>query len=177
MAEVTGPCSTMPGAIHTLPEGTMCDDHPDRPAIKRVQGETDSFGSELHDMCAECYEQHKVDMEAYRKEIATGCCDWCKNGATDLRQMRDFEEGSAGPLYMVCGACRKRQADELAEEANARDDFLDYHESDLDCDSDDDDNYDHEVEVEEPTEGPELPAHLLPPTGYPRAYVDGQFIY
>ncbi len=41
MAEVTGPISSLPGAYHSLPKGTMCDEHPDRPAVARVQGETD----------------------------------------------------------------------------------------------------------------------------------------
>lgn len=122
MAEVTGPCSTLPGARHAVPEGTKCDDHPDREATHRVQGETDSFGSELIDMCAECHAAFKKEMADTAAERATGCCDWCKNHATDLRTMRDFEEGMAGPVYQVCGACRKRQNDELAEEVNAHDD-------------------------------------------------------
>lgn len=46
MAEVTGPTSYLPGHHCKLPPGTMCDEHPDRLAIARVQGETDSFGSE-----------------------------------------------------------------------------------------------------------------------------------
>lgn len=30
MGDVTGPISTLPGRRHELPEGTMCDVHPDR---------------------------------------------------------------------------------------------------------------------------------------------------
>jgi hypothetical protein len=52
MADVTGPISTLPGSSHhDVPDGMMCDDHPDRPAVTRLQGETDSFGSEMHDLC------------------------------------------------------------------------------------------------------------------------------
>jgi hypothetical protein len=47
MGEVTGPISTLPGHSHQVPDGTVCDDHPDRPAVARIQGETDSFGAEL----------------------------------------------------------------------------------------------------------------------------------
>ena len=54
MSDVTGPISTLPGCERAVDPGTMCDEHPDRPAVARVQGETDSFGSEQHDLCAEC---------------------------------------------------------------------------------------------------------------------------
>src|SRR3954463_12051043 len=54
MADVTGPISTLPGTGHHLPDGTMCDQHPDRPAVARIQGETDSFGCEMNDLCQEC---------------------------------------------------------------------------------------------------------------------------
>ena len=116
MADVTGPISSLPGSHHETPGGTMCDDHPDRPAVRRVQGETDSFGSEMHDMCQECYDEHKAEREKYRAEAATGTCDWCKSHATDLRPRRDWEEGSCGRVYDVCGACVKREMDALEEE-------------------------------------------------------------
>ena len=47
MADVTGPISSLPGSGHSVPDGAMCDEHPDRPAVARVQGETDSFGCEM----------------------------------------------------------------------------------------------------------------------------------
>ena len=110
MAEVTGPISTFPGSLHTVPEGTICDQHPDRPAVARIQGETDSFGCELNDACEEC-------LKAYREyarspEARTGTCDWCKSEATDLADTRDYEEGMTGPVYRVCRACRRRRDDE-----------------------------------------------------------------
>lgn len=184
MAEVTGPCSTLPGAIHTVPAGTMCDDHPDREATKRVQGETDSFGSELHDMCQECYDAHKKYMADTAVERATGCCDWCKKHATDLRRMRDFEEGMGGPLYDVCGACRRRQNDELEEELRESGHY-DYDDGHLECELDSaHDDYDptedawyDEAAAEAGIQGPALPVAALPSQGYPRAYVDGRFIY
>lgn len=116
MAEITGPISTMPGAHHSVPTGVMCDAHPDRPATHRVQGETDSFGCELNDMCEECYAEHKAVMAETAAERATGTCEWCGNHATDLRSTRDYDEGSYGRLYDVCFACRKRANDEAQEE-------------------------------------------------------------
>lgn len=184
MAEVIGPCSTLPGARHTVPEGTMCDKHEDRVAVARIQGETDSFGAELNDMCQECYNAHKQYMADTAVERATGCCDWCKNHATDLRRMRDFEEGLGGPLYDVCGACRKRQNDELEEELRESGHY-DHDDSQLEAELDsahddydptEDASYD-EAGAEVETQGPQLPVEALPPRGYPRAYVDGQFIY
>lgn len=42
----------------------MCDDHPDRPATHRVQGETDSFGCEYIDWCQECHDKYLAEREA-----------------------------------------------------------------------------------------------------------------
>lgn len=94
----------------------MCDGHSEVSAVKRVQGETDSFGAELNDMCQACYDQHRAEIEAYRAEEATGTCDWCLSPATDLRKRRDFEEGMCGRVYDVCGACVKKENDRLREE-------------------------------------------------------------
>lgn len=116
MADVTGPISTLPGAVHSCPTGTMCDEHPDRPAVRRIQGETDSFGSEMHDLCQECVDAMKAHAESEegKREMAdwrTGNCEWCRKPATDLRDARDYEEGMNGPVYRVCGDCIKRRND------------------------------------------------------------------
>lgn len=112
MAHVSGPCSTLPGSMHTLPAGSMCDDHEDRPAVRRIQGETDSFGAEYFDVCQECYDAFK---NRDRTEDATGTCEWCKQSATDLRKRRDPDEGQAGPVYDVCGACVRRENERLLD--------------------------------------------------------------
>lgn len=125
MADVTGPISTLPGASHEAPVGVMCDEHPDRPATTRIQGETDSMGSEMHDLCDECAKE----MVRACREPRDGVCDWCKKPATDLRDRRDYEEGMSGRLYEVCGACVKRENDELRAEAEGyecQDPFDDY---------------------------------------------------
>ncbi|WP_050400453.1 hypothetical protein [Bradyrhizobium embrapense] len=119
MADVTGPISTLPGSGHRLPDGTMCDRHPDRPAVARIQGETDSFGSEMNDLCTECLEAQRV--YARSPEARTGRCDWCKTNATDLSNTRDIDEGSAGPVYRVCGGCKKKQDDAIREELDRYD--------------------------------------------------------
>lgn len=120
MADVTGPISTLPGSIHSPPGGTMCDNHPDEPAVTRVQGETDSFGSEMEDICQQCIDERRAYRcseagKAEELEWRTGNCDWCKKPATDRRETRDYEEGMHGPVYMVCGPCRgRRDAEDAA---------------------------------------------------------------
>lgn len=112
MADVTGPVSTLPGATMATPEGMVCDWHADRPAVRRVQGETDSFGAEYIDLCQECLDE----TTKHDEESRTGRCDWCGQQAPDLRPRRDFEEGMSGRVYDVCGACVKREHDQLEAE-------------------------------------------------------------
>lgn len=115
MADVTGRISTLPGSRHTVPEGSMCDRHPERVAVVRIQGETDSFGSEMHDLCQECIDEIREHAEQDRK----GQCDWCKQDKTDLRPKRDYDEGLYGPVYRVCGDCAGSYDRSFAEEAEA----------------------------------------------------------
>ena len=121
MGDVTGPISTLPGRVHELPKGAKCDVHPDRNAVVRIQGETDSFGCEMHDCCEECADE--IRAYARSAEARTGKCDWCKKPATDLSYTRDYEEGMSGPVYRVCGACRKRREDEDRAELARYDDW------------------------------------------------------
>lgn len=124
MSEVTGPISSLPGASHDVPDGMTCDGHPDRPAVARIQGETDSFGCELHDMCQECLDEHRAYLRSDEaQEDRKGQCEWCKGFATDLRDARDYEEGMCGRVYRVCGACIKRVNDEAARELEAMESF------------------------------------------------------
>ena len=116
MSLVTGPISTMPGHCHKVPEGTKCDYHKDRFAAYRVQGETDSMGCEMEDLCTECKtKQDKACLEA----DSSGTCDWCKGEAPQLVNRRDYDEGMSGPIYRVCMVCtavdNKRVAEEYEE--------------------------------------------------------------
>lgn len=126
MADVTGPISTLPGTGHDVPAGAMCDDHPDRPATHRVQGETDSMGCELLDMCATCFAAHRA---AARNADTSGNCDWCKQHAPALRNRRDYEEGMSGSVYRVCTPCIDAQnARDEAELARYDNSYFDYKE-------------------------------------------------
>jgi hypothetical protein len=119
MADVTGPISTLSGALHELPEGQMCDEHPRRKAVVRIQGETDSFGCEMNDMCEECAAEHRAYLKSPEAaEYRKGTCEWCKGSADDLRDRRDYEEGLYGRVYRVCGACVKRENEELKAESD-----------------------------------------------------------
>ena len=118
MGDVTGPISTLPGSHHYLPDGAMCDQHQDRMAVARIQGETDSFGCELIDMCAECLAEDREYSNSV--EARTGECDWCHQQATDLRDRRDYEEGMSGRVYRVCGACVERVNAEMEAEYDDR---------------------------------------------------------
>lgn len=123
MADISkGPVSTLPGYRDIAPEGAMCDVHSDRPAAARIQGETDSFGCEFWDMCQQCVE---AEREA-RKADCIGCCDWCKQEATDLRPRRDFEEGMSGRVYRVCGNCVRKENKRLEEELEESGFYDDY---------------------------------------------------
>lgn len=115
-----GPVTTMPGARSVAPQGATCDTHPERAAVRRVQGETDSFGCEWLDLCAECV----AELAEHARQASIGRCDWCKCEAVDLRPRRDYNEGMSGPVYEVCGECvRKSNERAAAELAEHEDDY------------------------------------------------------
>lgn len=117
MADVTGPISTLPGSSHKVPDGATCDLHPDRPAVARIQGETDSFGSEMNDMCAECLAEHRAYLRSPEAAAdRSGRCEWCGHNAASLHDARDYDEGLHGRVYRVCRPCLHRRNDEAREE-------------------------------------------------------------
>lgn len=111
MADVTGPISSLPGTTYATPEGTVCDNHPDRPAYTRLQGETDSMGCEMHDLCKECAQEYSREMRNI-----TGDCEWCKAQDVPVTTARDYDEGSSGRVYTVCRPCKDKQIKGLQEE-------------------------------------------------------------
>lgn len=120
MADVTGRISSLPGAKHKLPEGAMCDMHEDRPAVVRIQGETDSFGSELVDMCQECYDA----MLAAENTVREGgeWCEHCKGFVNEkTHATRDPEEGSAGPVYYLCAKHRRSMLASMDDDVRSND--------------------------------------------------------
>jgi len=103
MADISkGPVDSLPGAVQSVPLNTKCDEHPERDAVKRMQGETDSFGCEYHDMCQECLDKYKQEVS---NADYSGKCDWCKKHSEHLYSHRDIEEGSCGRVYEVCRPC------------------------------------------------------------------------
>ena len=104
----------MPGSAHSVPAGAKCDEHPDRDAVSRIQGETDSFGCEYFLACAECRDGFKLArQQEYEQERY---CDWCKQLKKHCKPHRDMDEGMAGPMYQVCGDCRARESEAAARE-------------------------------------------------------------
>lgn len=114
MADVIhGPVRTLPGALHPVPAGAMCDDHPDRPATARIQGETDSMGCELHDACDECRVRL---LPVARDRYYPGQCELCGTFKDSLAKWRDPEEGTSGRVYDACKECRDDRTRPLADE-------------------------------------------------------------
>lgn len=102
----------------------QCDECTE-PATVRIQGETDSFGCEMIDLCAAC---RKKELELEKtSEALPDKCDWCKSETTEARPTRDHEEGPRGPVYWVCPACRTKQIDDAEREySDYFDDWGDY---------------------------------------------------
>jgi len=81
--------------------------------VIRIQGETDSFGSEMWDLCQSCLDQYRHEQ---RTADTSGTCDWCRTHAQKLRDRRDYEEGMCGRVYQVCQPCIDRENARLAAE-------------------------------------------------------------
>jgi hypothetical protein len=141
MADVIGPNSYLPGQVLTVPKDMTCDEHPDKPAVVRIVGETDSMGSEMIDMCSECYAAHEKFLEEQRLNPPLNTCDWCKTPDVETRLTRDYDEGMSGPLYDVCSPCRQaanKRAQEELDEMDREDDNRDW---DTRCGGDSDDDH------------------------------------
>jgi len=100
---------------------TRCLEWQIRRNIARIQGETDSMGSEMNDCCQECSDT----IRAHAKEARTGVCDWCKLQVSDLRPARDYDEGMSGRVYDVCGRCVRKQTEEATQWLREYDDEVD----------------------------------------------------
>jgi hypothetical protein len=134
MADVIGPNSYRPGQSVFVPEGATCDEHNDREAKYRIVGETDSFGSELVDMCEECYEEYRQQTDTKYQEIQY--CEVCKEMKQYVTRRRDPEEGSSGPVYDMCSDCYRNIVSGLVGDDDDMDipDDTDYPDDDLDED-------------------------------------------
>lgn len=77
---------------------SKCDNHPDKQAQHKVTGEVDSFGYETRNLCEDCFKERN-EAQAEPAE-----CDLCGT-ITELKRIRDPEEGMSGPVYYCCKAC------------------------------------------------------------------------
>ena len=109
-----GPRVSLPGSLHKVPLGGTCSVHTDIAAVIRVQGETDSLGTEYRDLCHSCYAGFKLTATGLPPEPEA--CEWCLAFVTNLQSTRDYDEGNSGPIYRVCKECRHKQAQETAND-------------------------------------------------------------
>jgi hypothetical protein len=109
--------SYLPGQILPVHKHDVCsaEGHETRPAVRKVVGEVDSFGPEIDLYCKECAEA----LDAMPEKDTSGDCEWCKGVFTELVSCRDIDEGSGGPVYMVCRGCRTKQDKEAWAELNS----------------------------------------------------------
>lgn len=107
-----GPVATLPGSSQPSPEGLSCDNHADRVATTRIQGETDSFGCEYFDLCEPCAATLLEGIRKARQQPHR--CDWCGQEKIGCRPHRDFEEGTGGAVYTVCPDCIRMESARIA---------------------------------------------------------------
>ena len=87
-----------------------CEEGPEVPATTIIQGETDSFGYETLALCDAC--NNKLLTE--KQDLGT--CDHCKKAPATMHT-RDPDEGSSGPVYVICRECNGKMMRALNEEA------------------------------------------------------------
>lgn len=97
-----GPVTTLPGSV-SKGLWESCDKHPKVHANYRLQGETDALGAEYHYLCEECYQEHLKESEKQKDDLLE--CDHCGCMKSDVRAVRDPDEGTAGKVYWVCEEC------------------------------------------------------------------------
>ncbi len=88
-----------------LPRDQTCDEHQDRFAVVRIQGETDSMGYEAIDMCTDCYAAFNLNKDSDDSLNETKC-EICSISGVKVTPTRDPEEGLCGRVYHVCDKCR-----------------------------------------------------------------------
>ena len=104
----------MPGSILSIPPDGDCEDCQLVPATLVMQGETDSWGYEEVHLCKACHEKGEKQEQDRRDKPQR--CDWCKTTQTGVVLFRDPDEGSHGPVYMVCPTCRGKSYQSQEEE-------------------------------------------------------------
>lgn len=111
----------LPGRrLHISSEDAVCDEHLNRHAIIRIQGETDSFGCEYLYMCQECLDEHDKHEEEHEDQ-----CERC-DSTEGVGPYRDPDEGMSGPVYYICSACRAKSNAYHSESVDWYDDDEEY---------------------------------------------------
>ena len=141
MAAVIGPNHYVTGQVLRTPYGQACDAHPEKLAEVRVVGETDSFGSELIDMCQECFQDYLRDKRDAQDELIR--CQLCGSLTDTCQTWRDHEEGLTGRQYQACQTCRHERerafAEALADVDDPEDDEVEFEEAVFGLELDEDD--------------------------------------
>lgn len=103
---VIGSSTNLPGDIVTPPYAPVCDTHPSVKAVASIIGETDSLGSETREVCQECLNKYKEQVEQDKLDPTTYTdCDNCGVSDATVKPARDPEEGTCGPVYYWCRRC------------------------------------------------------------------------
>lgn len=106
MAGIIGPSNKLPGqSIPFKRNGTQCDEC-EHEADHEIVGETDSFGSETMHLCNGCYVKFRAQENDAPEKLER--CDICNQMQTNCELFRDPAEGSTGPVYRGCLACRSK---------------------------------------------------------------------
>ena len=142
MAAGIGPNHYVTGQVLRCPYGQACDKHEERLAEVRVVGETDSFGSELVDMCQECFQDYLRDKRDAQDELVR--CQLCGSVTDTCKAWRDPEEGISGRHYMACQTCRHERerafAEALSDAGEDDDDSAEFEEAILAIELNDEDD-------------------------------------
>lgn len=122
MSHISGPVSSLPGDTTPAPAGTFCDEHAEAPAVRRIQGETDSMGAEYFYVCQTCYDKYLAAKEKLQGGSFEGQCV-CGTTAP-LFPVRSWDEGSSGPVYYRCQACRRKWVQAEQADLDYEEDFV-----------------------------------------------------
>lgn len=103
--------------------------HHERPAVRRLCIEADSFGEDFINLCQECWDEHLQHKEDIKNDPDKWETCKCGNREPSLISYRDMDEGMHGPVYEHCSKCHEKMNARIAEEEayyNDHDDYDDY---------------------------------------------------
>lgn len=141
----------IPGQVVEIKQdawGTNCEEHPDRPAFKRICSEADSFGAEYMNFCEPCWDEYQQSLKEKEEDPDKwDRCPECNKDAPRLISYRDMDEGMHGPVYEHCEECHSKMNTRIAEE-DAFYDNDDYYEPEPDIEYEPEPHYEDVVKEE-----------------------------